>query len=343
MSNKPPIEVPQGAIRLNTDSQKLEYWMGSAWMQIKTFSPNLDGNGGRGCATGGYTGPGSSGNTAIDFFNIESAGNAADFGDLSDGRWAIATGASNTRGIFAGGDSPGDVNTVDFITISSTGSRTDFGDIGTGGHRSASGVSNQTRMVAAGGDKDPHPNQMNTINFVTIASTGNFIDSGGDLQDAKQSLTNSINSPIRGIFSGGFTPSAVTRIEFINISTMGNGQDFGTLSSNANTEQGTVSSSTRGLIKISIDGTNSDQVDTLQITTLGDSVNFGNLSDTRTAGGPLSSCIRGIFAGGRVTPAEGSTVIDYMNIATGGDAVDFGDLNFTARNSCGLSNAHGGL
>ena len=160
---------------------------------------------------------------------------------------------------------------------------------------------------------------------------------------AKQSLTNSVNSPIRGIFSGGFTPSAVTRIEFINISTMGNGQDFGTLSSNANTEQGTVSSSTRGLIKISIDGTNADQVDTIQITTLGDSVNFGNLTDTRTAGGPLSSCIRGIFCGGRVTPAEGSTVIDYMNISTGGNAVDFGDLNFTARNSSGLSNAHGGL
>ena len=339
----PPVEIPLGAMRFNSDSQKLEYWNGSAWMQIQTFSPNLDGNGGRGIASGGYNSGSPAGNAAIDFFNIESAGNAADFGDLSDGRWAITTGASNTRGIFAGGDSPGDVNTVDFITISSTGSTSDFGDIGTGGHRSAAGVSNQTRMVAAGGDKDPHPNQMNTINFVTIASTGNFVDSGGDLQDAKQSMTNSVNSPTRGIISGGFTPSAVTRIEFINITSMGNGQDFGTLSAEANTEQGTVSSSTRGLIKISTDGTNSDQVDTIQITTLGDSVNFGNLTDTRTAGGPLSSCIRGVFAGGRVTPAEGSTVIDYMNISTGGNATDFGDLNFSFRNSSGLSNAHGGL
>ena len=143
-------------------------------------------------------------------------------------------------------------------------------------------------------------------------------------------MTNTVNSPTRGIFSGGFTPSGVTRIEFISIPTMGNGQDFGTLSASANTEQGTVSSSTRGLIKISTDGTNSSQVDTIQITTFGNSVNFGNLSDTRTAGGPLSSCIRGIFCGGRVTPAEGSAVIDYMNISTGGNAVDFGDLNFTS-------------
>ena len=38
----PPSEIPLGAIRFNSDSQKLEYWMGSAWMQIQTFSPNLD-------------------------------------------------------------------------------------------------------------------------------------------------------------------------------------------------------------------------------------------------------------------------------------------------------------
>ena len=37
----PQVDIPLGAIRFNSDSQKLEYWMGSAWMQIKTFSPNL--------------------------------------------------------------------------------------------------------------------------------------------------------------------------------------------------------------------------------------------------------------------------------------------------------------
>ena len=39
----PPSEIPLGAIRFNSDSQKLEYWNGSAWMQIQTFTPNLDG------------------------------------------------------------------------------------------------------------------------------------------------------------------------------------------------------------------------------------------------------------------------------------------------------------
>ena len=77
----PPVEIPLGAIRFNSDSQKLEYWMGSAWMQIKTFSPNLDG-GVRGFFMGG-------GEPAevnrIEFVNIATTGDVQDFGDLTQG------------------------------------------------------------------------------------------------------------------------------------------------------------------------------------------------------------------------------------------------------------------
>ena len=48
----PPVEIPLGAMRFNSDSQKLEYFNGDAWMQVHTFSPNLDG-GGRGACFGG--------------------------------------------------------------------------------------------------------------------------------------------------------------------------------------------------------------------------------------------------------------------------------------------------
>ena len=44
----PPVEIPFGAIRFNSDSQKLEYWNGDIWMQIHTFSPDLNGGSGRG-------------------------------------------------------------------------------------------------------------------------------------------------------------------------------------------------------------------------------------------------------------------------------------------------------
>ena len=43
MSNQPPIEVPQGAIRLNTDSQKLEFFAQDRWYEFATDSPVLDG------------------------------------------------------------------------------------------------------------------------------------------------------------------------------------------------------------------------------------------------------------------------------------------------------------
>ena len=78
----PPIEIPLGATRLNSDSQKLEYWNGSAWFQIKTFSPTLDG-GVRGVYAGGSQGPPGPATNEILFFTISTAGDAADFGDLT--------------------------------------------------------------------------------------------------------------------------------------------------------------------------------------------------------------------------------------------------------------------
>ena len=41
MSNKPPIEVPQGAIRLNTDSQKLEFLHRIGGMRWRLMFPHL--------------------------------------------------------------------------------------------------------------------------------------------------------------------------------------------------------------------------------------------------------------------------------------------------------------
>ena len=290
-----PIEVPTVAIRYNTDSNKMECFNGTKWMQVAVSSPDLNG-GARGVTTGGYTGSGSTGNAAMDYFNIESAGNAQDFGDL-----------------------------------------------GTGGWRYGGPLANQTRMLICGGDKDPHPNQMNTIMYVTIATTGNALDSGGDLTNEVQAFTTSCCNPTRGLICGGYTPSDDTTIDLVNISSMGNSQDFGNLTAAGNTEDGIISSSTRGLIKISKDGVNKSQVDTIQMATMGNSYNFGDLSTTRTAGCGCSSKVRGIFAGGRVTPAEGQTNIDYMTIATGGNGTDFGDLNYSSRAGSGLSNAHGGL
>ena len=69
-----PKQIPEGAIRYNTDSNKMEVWIGEKWMQVAVSTPNLGGGTGsntgtgtRGFAAGGVTG----GYTAtIDFYTI---------------------------------------------------------------------------------------------------------------------------------------------------------------------------------------------------------------------------------------------------------------------------------
>jgi len=128
MSNQPPIEVPQGAIRLNTDSQKLEFFAQDRWYEFATDSPVLDG-GARGLFGGGGT---PSNSDVIDFITISTAGNATDFGNLFDSRGAHAGCGNETRGLFGGGNpetSSNKTDGIEFITIASTGNATDFGDL----------------------------------------------------------------------------------------------------------------------------------------------------------------------------------------------------------------------
>ena len=47
-----PKQIPEGAIRYNTDSNKMECYIGDKWMQVAVSSPDLDG-GARGIFFGG--------------------------------------------------------------------------------------------------------------------------------------------------------------------------------------------------------------------------------------------------------------------------------------------------
>ena len=125
----PPSEIPLGAMRFNSDSHKLEYWNGESWFQIKTFSPTLDG-GVRGVTMGGRT-PG--GNTnRVEFFTVDVASDATDFGDLTQARGGIAAASSTLRGLFAGGTRSAPAtnsDVIDYVTIATTGNATDFGNL----------------------------------------------------------------------------------------------------------------------------------------------------------------------------------------------------------------------
>ena len=138
MSLPPSGEIPQGAIRFNTDSQKLEFYAQGEWWIMSTDTPNLGDAvlpqepGPRGIYAGGYAPSPIGYSNTIDYINISSKGNTHNFGDLTANVIGGGGVASRTRGLFAGGyvsPSPGGRAQIDFATIASTGNTADFGDL----------------------------------------------------------------------------------------------------------------------------------------------------------------------------------------------------------------------
>ena len=340
----PPVEIPLGAMRFNSDSQKLEYFNGEIWMQIHTFNPNLDG-GARGVVPGGNSSPDTT-SESISYITISTAGNSTDFGDLSVGINANTGGASRTRGLSLGGSFiPARQSTIEYFTFSSLGSAADYGDLSVA--RAELGcVTNQVRAVCGGGS-DPSSDS-DVMDYGTIASTGTFVDFG-NLVDDREAVGGGISNGTRGIFYGGQSPAQNT-IEYITIMTTGNSIDFGD-SLDTEIRRHGCSNSTRGLIAGSNTPTTNLGIEYLTTATLGNSIDFGDLTLARRNMGAVASPTRAVFMGGQLpspSPAQ-SNVLDYVEFATTGNAVDFGDLN-AAGSTNGVmqatgasSNGHGGL
>jgi len=347
-------QAPAGAIRFNTDSRKLEVYIGGPvgygtlpngqWMQVDSFTPEIATGGARGVFGGGTPST-----NVIDYVNISSTGDAIDFGDLIDPTQSASTCSSSTRGVFGGGNvfplSPPRTNVIQYITISSTGDAQDFGDLSIDKNNLAS-CSNSTRGVFGGGvTPTPATTVLNTIEYITISSTGDAIDFG-DLSVGKSGLASCSNST-RGVFGGGVTPTPATTvlntIEYITISSAGNASDFGDLSVGKNGVSA-CSNSTRGVFGGGRDPSYLNTIEYITISSNGDAIDFGDLSVGKTTIGACSSSTRGVFGGGFFSPpTTRSNVIEYVNIMSTGNAVDFGDLTVGRNNAGGLSNGHGGL
>ena len=335
----PPVDIPPGAMRFNSDSQKLEYWDGSQWLQVSTFSPNL--NGGARGVFGGGNNEASTRTAAIVYVNISSTANAVSFGNLSVTRNALRSCSSSTRGLWAGGFTPTANNTIDYVTISSTGDAISFGQLSSSlTPVSGTALSNATRGVFGGGNV---PARNNVIEYVTIASTGNSV-TFGNLSAIKSNL-GALASPVRGVFAGGYVaPANINVIEYITISTLGNATNFGSLTKTTISLSG-CSNPTRGVFA-GQQNAGSNVIEYITISTLGNAVKFGELTVAREllSNMACSSSIRGLFMGGDVpSPALAQNVIDYVNISTQGNAVTFGYLTARTAAAAACSNAHGGL
>ena len=191
----------------------------------------------------------------MDFITIATLGNAQDFGDSIGGSYGINQGGqagSSTRGLIAGGNSnsaPAEVEKIQFVTFASLGDAQDFGDLVDQNGYSNVGASSGTRALFAGGGNVGSPFvTVNTIQFVTIATTGNATDFG-DLTESRYG-GGGLSNGTRGCFIGGVNYPNVVRhniIDFVTIATTGNASDFGDIAVVNVNSVGTMSDSHGGL------------------------------------------------------------------------------------------------
>ena len=335
MSLPPSGEIPQGAIRFNTDSQKLEFYAQGEWWVMSTDTPNLGRSVDTTPGARGLIGSGSPATTAIDMINISSTGSATSFGTLLYGAPYRGGLSSSTRGIFINGQND---QSVDMVTIASQGDAVTFGEI-TNDNMGGATYSNSTRGYRAGGNDAGTPS--NQIIGMTIASTGSFFDFD-DLIDS-MTYVNGCGSPTRAILFGGVSPSVsyYTTIQTHNMSSTGNAQEWGELST-ARKYNAAHSNATRAFTGMG-EGPGSSglsSIEYINIASGGNAVDFGdtNSASGNVGSGNCTSPTRGIFAGGG-TPG----FCDYHNLVTLGDSVTFDTLNYHAQYNGQLSNAHGGL
>ena len=202
----------------------------------------------RGVVGGGAT-PSSS--NVIEYVEIQTIGNALDFGDLTAAGQHGQAVNSSTKGLFCG-IGPGLNTKISSITISSTGNAVDIGDL-TVGRFFGAGVSNGVRGVVGGGFiiSPMASNGMgSSLEFVTIASDGNAVFFG-DLTTKRGKLA-SAETHIRGVFIGSdsgvpATSTYTNVMDFINIASAGNAQDFGDATNDGNHQLAGFSDSHGGL------------------------------------------------------------------------------------------------
>ncbi len=289
----------------------------------------------------------------MDYINPSSTGNATDFGDLlNNGGSGGARGSmsSTTRGLAHLGQNFGTGNRSDevqYITMASTGNGTDFGNLTQTCEEFPSAASNATRGLRAGGNASSSaPYVTDTIDYCTIASTGNFSDFGNLTFDGFRD-SSGCSSPTRAILTCGGVgepennenvASQSNIIQYVTIASTGNATDFGNMREAR--EYNAASSDTRAVCY----GTNGNTIDYFTIASTGNSADFGNMETTKTDSTAGTNNTRGCWGGGANTSNVTINNIEYITVASLGNGTDFGDL--TQARYGGLttpSGGHGGL
>ena len=317
----------EGTIRYNTDLGTMEFFNGDEWRQF-TFNSGRSGRAitGGGLAPGNtphstvdlltiptlgnsvnfgqlhtarsqhgacssstrglFLGGGAPAIDAIEYYTLASAGNGIDFGNLtSTGRRYTSSFSSSTRGFSAGGkDDPAVTNEIDYVEIGTLGDALTFGDL-TVAALYWSGLSSPTRGFTLVAD-DP---AAQTINMVTMASTGNAVDFGN--QSKTGGYQAAAANSVRGLWAGGYASSPrqdaglSSSIEAITMASQGTTHYFGDLASASAVYGDGSSTSTRAVFSIGKVASGNNWVNTIEYVTIASS---GNAADFGDATSPVS-------------------------------------------------------
>lgn len=235
---------------------------------------------------------------AMDYIQIGTLGDAANFGNILSSVYGCEATSNLTgdRGVIMGGMNVFS-NVIQYITISTESDAIDFGDllICRGGGAACSNGTNNRGINAGGhavGGGGSWVDRWRTddIEYITITSLSNALFFGNltNVRNYFSGTSNATND--RGIFASGsmvHTAGNLNIIEYITISSAGNSQDFGDLTS-ARQHTSSVSNATNERAVFTGGYTPSvlNVMDYITISTLGNATEFGELLEARyTAAG----------------------------------------------------------
>ena len=277
----------------------------------------------------------------IDYFDMTTTTNAADFGDLTQ-QWSGINGSfsDSSRGVMHNDNKASPVTTtnLEYVTISTPGNASNFGN-GRYGTVNTSGASDATYGVISCGFKFGSPNvTINDIYYVTIQTLGNAANFGD--QTVAASSRAGISNATYAVFGGGYnydgsTGTLTNVMDYFAIATTGNATDFGDISV-ARKDMAGCEDDTRGVfVGGRVYGYNtSDWYNTMEyitVATPGNTTDFGDLSAARGNLGAAGNGTRGVIVGGIEYPwASIVNTVEYITIQTTGNAADLLDLSQAA-------------
>lgn len=285
----------------------------------------------------------------IDYVSILSNQNATDFGDLSVSRASLA-GTSNGSRAVCGGGASGSLSTfynvIDYFnTQSNSGNATDFGNLSSASRFGNGSSSNRTgnRGIFAGGGY--FPTYLQSIDYITITSTGNASDFGDLTGESVGGCTGVDNGTGQRmvIASVPRTPLGNANCNYITINSTGNASNYGDLTQGRLWSGGT---SNLGLNRAVYSGgerwngsswVNSNVMDYFNLSNTNNATDFGDLISSSKNGASGSNGSRQKAVHGRGTSYSNS--IWKFTISITGNATDFGDLTLARESFCACDSA----